>query len=133
MKISSLQYAKSLYESVQEKTPEEVREIVSGLVKILFKKNQLRLKNEIIQKFEAIYNRENKIIKGEIITREKLADETKSKLENYIKNKYEANEVFLKEEIDEKIKGGIILKVGDDWIDFSVAKQLKNLKQAITK
>ena len=133
MKISSLQYAKSLYESVQEKTPEEVREIVSGLVKILFKKNQLRLKSEIIQKFEAIYNRENKIIKGEIITREKLADETKSKLENYIKNKYEANEVFLKEEIDEKIKGGIILKVGDDWIDFSVAKQLKNLKQAITK
>jgi len=133
MKISSLQYAKSLYESVQEKTPEEVREIVSGLVKILFKKNQLRLKSEIIQKFEAIYNRENKIIKGEIITREKLADETNSKLENYIKNKYEANEVFLKEEIDEKIKGGIILKVGDDWIDFSVAKQLKNLKQAITK
>ncbi|PIU08344.1 MAG: ATP synthase F1 subunit delta [Candidatus Moranbacteria bacterium CG_4_8_14_3_um_filter_34_16] len=133
MKISSLQYAKSLYESVQEKTPEEAGEIVSGLVKILFKKNQLRLKNEIIQKFEAIYNRENKIIKGEIITREKLADETKSKLENYIKNKYEANEVFLKEEIDEKIKGGIILKVGDDWIDFSVAKQLKNLKQAITK
>jgi len=133
MKISSLQYAKSLYESVQEKTPEEAGEIVSGLVKILFKKNQLRLKNEIIQKFEAIYNRENKIIKGEIITREKLADETKSKLENYIKNKYEANEVFLKEEIDEKIKGGIILKVGDDRIDFSVAKQLKNLKQAITK
>jgi len=133
MKISSLQYAKSLYESVQEKTPEEAGEIVSGLVKILFKKNQLRLKNEIIQKFEAIYNRENKIIKGEIITREKLADETKSKLENYIKNRYEANEVFLKEEIDEKIKGGIILKVGDDWIDFSVAKQLKNLKQAITK
>jgi len=133
MKISSLQYAKSLYESVQEKTPEEVREIVSGLVKILFKKNQLRLKSEIIQKFEAIYNRENKIIKVEIITREKLADETKSKLENYIKNKYEANEVFLKEEIDEKIKGGIILKVGDDRIDFSVAKQLKNLKQAITK
>jgi len=87
MKISSLQYAKSLYESVQEKTPEEAGEIVSGLVKILFKKNQLRLKNEIIQKFEAIYNRENKIIKGEIITREKLADETKSKLENYIKNK----------------------------------------------
>ena len=133
MKISSLQYAKSLYESVQEKTPEEAGEIVSGLVKILFKKNQLRLKSEIIQKFEAIYNRENKIIKVEIITREKLADETKSKLENYIKNKYEANEVFLKEEIDEKIKGGIILKVGDDWIDFSVAKQLKNLKQAITK
>jgi len=133
MKISSLQYAKSLYESVQEKTPEEAGEIVSGLVKILFKKNQLRLKSEIIQKFEAIYNRENKIIKVEIITREKLADETKSKLENYIKNKYEANEVFLKEEIDEKIKGGIILKVGDDRIDFSVAKQLKNLKQAITK
>lgn len=133
MKISSLQYAKSLYESVQEKTPEEAGEIVSGLVKILFKKNQLRLKSEIIQKFEAIYNRENKIIKVEIITREKLADETKSKLENYIKNRYEANEVFLKEEIDEKIKGGIILKVGDDWIDFSVAKQLKNLKQAITK
>jgi len=53
MKISSLQYAKSLYESVQEKTPEEAGEIVSGLVKILFKKNQLRLKNEIIQKFEA--------------------------------------------------------------------------------
>jgi len=128
-----MQYAKALYESVQEKTPEEAGEIVSGLVKILFKKNQLRLKNEIIQKFEAIYNRENKIIKGEIITREKLADETKSKLENYIKNRYEANEVFLKEEIDEKIKGGIILKVGDDRIDFSVAKQLKNLKQAITK
>lgn len=131
MKINSSQYARFLYESVQGKTQEKTEEIISSLAKILLKKNQLRLKNEIVQKFEAIYDCENKIIKAEIVTRESLGEDTRNKLKNYIKDKYKAREVILKEKIDEKIRGGIILKVGDDLIDVSILKQLKNLKKTI--
>ena len=47
---------------------------------------------------------------------------------SYVKNKYSAKEVIIKNTVSEKIKGGVVIKVGDEILDGSVERKLKELK-----
>lgn len=133
MKISTQQYAKALHESTKDKSQGEVDAVISGFVKILQKNNQLKLKKEISKKFGEIYNQENGIVEAEIITRYKIQDTRYKQIEDFIKKKYKAEKVVIKDKIDEEIKGGIIIKVGDEVIDGSVERRLKDLKIELSK
>ena len=73
----------------------------------------------------------NGIVEAEVVTKHKLESSQVHKVESYIKERYLAKEVVLKNIVDERIKGGIIIKVGDELMDASVAKQLKNLKNKL--
>lgn len=131
MRITSTQYAKSLYEVTLEKSHEKIDILVSNFVKVLAKNGQLKLKTEILRKFEVIFNSKNEIIMAEVYSREKLNDELAEKLKKHIKEKYLAKEVIIKNIIDEKIKGGVIVKVKDEIFDASVSGQLKKLKNIL--
>lgn len=132
MKVTVAQYAKTLHESVKDKSQKEISGIISGFVKILAKNNQIKNSGKIIAKFGDVYNKENGIVEAEVVTKYKLESSQIHKVESYIKERYFAKSVVLKNVIDEKIKGGIIIKVGDELMDASVAKQLKDLKRKLS-
>jgi len=131
MRITSAQYAKSLYEATLEKSHAEVDVLVSNFVKILSKNGQMRLTREILRKFEAVSNMKNGIVVAEVKSREKLNSELVDKLNNYIKEKYSAKDVVIKNTIDEKIGGGVIVKVGDEIFDASVKGQLSKMRKVL--
>ncbi len=131
MKVSAQQYAKALYEVTKGKSEKEIDAAVLGFVKILQKNNQLGLKKDISKKFHEIYNQENGIVEAEVISREKLNSQLVDKLIRFIKEKYSAKEVVINSKIDEGVKGGIIVKVGDEIIDGSIEKQLNNLRNIL--
>lgn len=133
MKITANQYAKSLYEATAEKSKQEIDGAVAGFLKVLRKKNQMKLAKKIIEKFSEIYNKKNGIVETNVITRYKIQDTITKKIESFIKEKYQAKKVILNNKIDLSIKGGIIIKVGDEILDGSVAKQLQNLKSILLK
>lgn len=132
MKITTTQYAKTLNEAVKDKSQKEIPEIISGFVKILIKNNQIKNSGKIIAKFGDIYNKENGIIEAEVVSREVLNNMLSNKIESFVKEKYQAKEVVLKNIVDEKIKGGIVIKVGDELMDASIGKQLINLKNKLS-
>ena len=132
MKISTTQYAKTLHESVIDKPQKEISEVISEFVKILSKNNQLKNSGKIIDKFSDIYNQEKGIVEAEVVTKHKLESSQIHKIKSYIKERYSAKNVILKNIIDEKIKGGIVIKVGDELMDASVAKQLRDLKNKLS-
>jgi F-type H+-transporting ATPase subunit delta len=99
----------------------------------LQKNNQLKMAGKIIEKFNGIYNQENGIVEAEITSREELSKDVSNKLRNYVSTKYKAKEVVIKNKIDEQIKGGIIIKVGDEIIDASIGKSLMELKKILMK
>lgn len=132
MKISVNQYAKALYASVEKKSAEDVDGAVVNFFKILQKNNQLKLVNKIIEKFSDIWNKENGIVEAEVISREKLSGELAVKINDFIKEKYSAKEVIIKNIVDEEIKGGVIIKVGDEVMDGSVSGQLSRLKECLS-
>ncbi|MFZ2975565.1 MAG: ATP synthase F1 subunit delta [Candidatus Moraniibacteriota bacterium] len=131
MKITATQYAKSLYEVTREKSQNEIGVVIENFVKILTKNRQTKLVVKIIKKFEELYNRESGIAEVEIITRYKIQDTRYKQIEEFIKKKYGAKEVVIENKIDESIKGGIILKIGDEILDASVERQLVELKKSL--
>jgi F-type H+-transporting ATPase subunit delta len=131
MRITSTQYAKSLYEATAEKSHEEVDVLVSNFVKVLAKNGQMRLKSEILRKFETVSNMKNGIIVAQVTSQEKLSEGMIEKLNGFIKEKYQAEKVVIENIIDEKIQGGVIVKVGDEIFDASVKGQLKKMRSIL--
>jgi len=132
MKITAQQYAKTLLELTENKTEKEISGIALRFIDVLKKGKQMKNALKIIGKFSELYNAKHGIVKATVITKDKIGDEEIKKVESYIKEKYGAKEIVMNNIVDEKIKGGIIIKVGDDIIDASIANQLKKLEKELS-
>lgn len=133
MKITATQYANTLYELTADKPKQEINNVIASFARVLMKNNQLKMAGKIIEKFNGIYNQKNGIVEAEITSREKLSSELSSKLNKFVKEKYRAKEVVIKNKIDENIKGGIIIKVGDEIVDASISGRLRGLESLLKK
>lgn len=131
MKISTKQYAQALYELTLGKSESEVGIVVEKFVKELVKNNQTKSATKIIDNFNNIYNRENGIIEAEIESREQLQTEVLEKIEKYLIKKYNAKQIILNKKINPEIKGGVIIKAGDEMTDLSVAGSLNRLRREL--
>jgi F-type H+-transporting ATPase subunit delta len=132
-KISNEQYAQALYEAVKGKSQSEIDSVIADFLKLLVRDGKIKNINQITKKFDEIWNREEGIVEAIVISRENLDRELRSEIENFIKKEYKAEKVLISNVIDESIKGGIIIQVGDEILDGSIAGQLKNLKSILTK
>ena len=133
MKATATQYAKTLYELTKNKNHKEIDEVVSGLVSALRRNGETRKIKEIAGKFGEIFNKENGIIEARIISREEISKELRNKLLTYVSNKYDAKEVILNSIVDKNVKGGIIIRVGDEITDGSVGRKLEDLRKELVR
>lgn len=132
MKISVNQYAKTLLELTDGKTEQEVSDIVEKFADILKKDGQIKNAPRIIEKFSEVFNAKHRIVEVIMTTRQKPENQSIKEVEEFVKKKYDAREVSIKNIIDEKIKGGIIIKVGNEIMDASVGGQLRKLKKVLS-
>lgn len=131
MKITSKQYAQTLYDFTDGQSQSEIEKSVADFARHIYKNRKLKLAEKIIEQFGKIYNKEKNIIEAEVVSRQKLDEAFVKKVKHYIKEKYQAKEVVLKNIIDESVKGGMIVKVGDEVIDNSVRERLNELKNIL--
>ncbi|HOX10681.1 MAG TPA: ATP synthase F1 subunit delta [Candidatus Moranbacteria bacterium] len=129
MKITVQQYAKTLLELTDRKTEQAVSDVVKKFAEVLKKDGQIKNAGKIMEKFSEIYNAKHGIVEANVISSRELSRDKIQQVENFIKEKYSAKEVIVKNIVDEKIKGGIIIKVGDEVLDGSVGGQLKRLRK----
>ncbi|MCX6763123.1 MAG: ATP synthase F1 subunit delta [Candidatus Moranbacteria bacterium] len=133
MKITPVQYAKALYESTRDKKHGEIDVIIGNFFQLLVKNNQTKFAPKIIGSFHKIWNKEGGIVEAEVITRNKIQDTITKQIEKFIKEKYKAEKVVINNKINENIKGGVIIKVGDEVMDGSISAQLANLKKQLAQ
>jgi len=129
MKITVQQYAKTLLELTDRKTEQAVSDVVKKFAEVLKKDGQIKNAGKIMEKFSEIYNAKHGIVEANVISSRELSRDKIQQVENFIKEKYSAKEVIVKNIVDEKIKGGIIIKVGDEVLDGSIGGQLKRLRK----
>jgi len=103
------------------------------LVSALRRNGETRKIKEIAGKFGEIFNKENGIIEARIISREEISKELRNKLLTYVSNKYDAKEVILNSIVDKNVKGGIIIRVGDEITDGSVGRKLEDLRKELVR
>ncbi len=131
MNLSTKQYAQALYELTKDKPESEVSVVIEKFVKNLKRNGLLNKAEDIIKKFVEIFNKENNIIEAKIVTSRKLDGKELDNVKNFLLKKYGAEKIEMKTKVDENLKGGIKIVVGEEIIDNSVSGRLQKLKQAM--
>lgn len=132
MKVTINQYAQALLELTDQKSEQEISDIVKKFAEVLKNEGQLKNAGKIMEKFSELYNAKHGIIEAEVISARELSGEQVHQVEIFVKEKYDGNAVETKNIVDEKVKGGVVIKVGDEVLDGSVSGQLKRLKKSLS-
>ena len=133
MKISTKQYANALYELTEGKDESQIDDLITKFVAQMKKMGDIKKAKEVVNQFEAIYNKKNGIVKAVVTTTRKLTDTENDEVMEFIKKKYNVANVEIDTVIDKSIKGGIIIKVGDEVLDGSVNGRLNKLKLSLNQ
>ena len=133
MKITNKKYAQVLFESVQNKNEEEINIILKNFIELLIKKNALSKIDKIINEFNNIWNKENKIVKATITTAKDFDESTFGSLKKYIKDLSGAEKLEINRKIDKSLISGTIIKYGDRILDNSLKTKINNLRIKMLK
>ncbi len=132
MNITNKQYAKGLYETVLQAEDGEVEIALKNFVKVLAQRNNLGRSDKIIKEFEKIWNQEQGIMEGELVSARELDKEIIELLNSHITKLLNAESVKMKQAIDKSILGGFTARLGGIVIDGSVKTQLQILKNKLS-
>lgn len=115
-----------------EKVFESFEEVTLSFVKLITKNGRENLLPEIAQAFDAQVKEYKGIVPITLTSAVTLDDNTKeailAKVQTLVTGQLE-----VEEKIDESLIGGFMVRMGDTQIDASVASQLNNLKQRLTR
>jgi F-type H+-transporting ATPase subunit delta len=133
MKTTAKQYARSLYEAVENKTQAEQKEIVGRFLAMLQAEGKMSQAGKIVGELEALALEEQGIIRAEVVSARKLSETSLQELIKMVKEKTECQEVLMEEKIDPEILGGAVVRYQDKIINFSFKHFLSKMKQNLIK
>jgi F-type H+-transporting ATPase subunit delta len=107
----------------------KVHQITNSFLKLVVNKGRSAILFDTAKQFIAQYNAIKGIVTAEVTSAIALTDVSKAEVVALVKKEIGANEVIVKEKVDEKLIGGFILKVGDKQFDASIASGLNKLKK----
>lgn len=129
MRFSHQQYAVALYESLHEVSHKDHDRVIANFIEILKSNGDLREYEKIIEMFEA-HDREQKGIKQVELTTAHPVEASRTIIHEL--NQIVGKDIELKQKVDEKLIGGVVVKVDDTMIDGSVKGQLQRLRKDLT-
>jgi F-type H+-transporting ATPase subunit delta len=107
----------------------KVHQITNSFLKLVVNKGRSAILFDTAKQFIAQYNAIKGIVTAEVTSAIALTETSKAEVVALVKKEIGANEVIVKEKVDEKLIGGFILKVGDKQFDASIASGLNKLKK----
>jgi len=133
MKISAKQYARGLYEAVQEKKDGEVKGVLKKFIEVLVKNNDFKKAKDVIRNLDKIFREEEGILEAEIVVASPLKKEMVKIVKDYVTDMSGAKKVEVAERVDKSILGGVIIKYEDKIVDGSLKSKLSRLKMNLAK
>jgi F-type H+-transporting ATPase subunit delta len=103
-----------------------------SFVSLITKNGRENILVEIAASFQDQVKAYKGIVPVTLVSSKKLDDTTVNAILAKVKPAVKG-EIELTEKIDEEILGGFVVKIGNTQVDASVANQLKNLKQRLTR
>jgi len=133
MKINAKQYARSLYEAVQNKSDSQIKDVLKSFVKVLINNNDISKADKIIAEFSKIWNKKQGVVEAEVISAKELDNPIIRLMSDYIVKLLKAKEVIINKKIDKNLLGGVVIKYGDKILDNSMRIRLCELKNRMIK
>ncbi|WP_316813576.1 ATP synthase F1 subunit delta [Pedobacter heparinus] len=107
----------------------KVNEVTRAFLKLIVSKGRSAIIFDTTKAFIAQYNAIKGIVTAHVTTATELTAESRAEIVAIVKKEIGANEVVIKEKVNDKLIGGFILKVGDKQFDASIASGLSKLKK----
>lgn len=132
MKISVQQYAKSLFDSVTDKSEKDLKLVLKNFVALLGRNRELNKSREIINIFTELWNKAHGELAVQLISARELGPTAREMVVSYLKERTSAKKIILEENIDKKLIGGFILRYDNKVVDGSLKTSLEELKNKIS-
>ncbi len=127
MRFTKQQYAQALYEALQESSPKSHDKVIDNFIRTLKDNGDLGHYEEIINYYEVFDKEQRGVTEVEVTTAG--ASVNKSLLNDL--NKLVGQNAEITQKSDDKILGGVVIRIDDTLIDGSVKNHLDNLEQTL--
>lgn len=127
--MTAQQYALALHQAISEVKPQDHDRVLENFVKVLNGNGDLGLYPQIEQEYKKIEAQSQGIKQIDVLTANKDIN-TKALVAEL--NRIVGDRVEVYHEVDDKIIGGVVIKVDDTLIDASVRNSLESLKKDLT-
>lgn len=118
--------AKGVYSALSGKDKKQSDLIVANFLSYIASHRLEKMIPKVLEELESIYFTEKGIVSASIYSKEKLDEKQIKAIAKLIEGKTNKT-VVSKEEIDESLIGGAVVKYNDKVIDMSIKNQLNNL------
>lgn len=115
-----------------EKVLSDADEIVANFAALLVEKHRMPALFRIRQRFEALWQEENKVLPVQITSAVELDESTVSSIGDRIGEKT-GRKIELRSSVDPDILGGLVLQVGNNVLDASIRNRLENLRKQVAR
>lgn len=106
--------------------------ILSEFVALVAKKRMLGKMSEIISEYTKLYNQKHKIIEAHVSVTSRSEKHFETKLRSALREKYKVDAVEIVEKVDQRLIGGMKVRVGDMVYDASLKNTLNQLEAKLT-
>lgn len=110
----------------------EVDGLILNFLKILVEKNRFDLIGDIVKVYNLLLDDINSIARVEVISAVELNDVEQADIQAKLASKLK-KQIVIKYNVDKSVIAGLIVKMGDNIIDMSVAHKLEEYKMALIK
>ncbi len=132
MKLTPQEYAKTLFESLQDTKASDHDKIVENFAEALRLNNDLGLMEKIEEEYQKLEKAAKGIKVAEVTSAKPLEKKTEHEIIEQLNKLTNAN-VEIKKKIDENLLGGVVIKLDDTLIDASVKSSLEQLKDELAR
>jgi F-type H+-transporting ATPase subunit delta len=107
-------------------------ETIVNFLKLLVEKHRMPALFRIRQRFERLWQEENKVLPVHITSAIELDQDTVSSIGDRIGERT-GRKVELRSAVDPDILGGLVLQVGNNVLDASIRNRLENLRKQVAR
>jgi F-type H+-transporting ATPase subunit delta len=114
------------------KIVEGADEAIANFLALLVEKHRMPALFRIRQRFEALWQEENKVLPVQITSAVELDESTVKHIGDRIGERT-GRKVELRSDVDPDILGGLVLQVGNNVLDASIRNRLENLRKQVAR
>ena len=103
-----------------------------NFINLVADKGRLSILTEVSMLFQKYIDEEKGLVRGEVVSATDLTDEDKTNIEAKVTSLLN-KKLFLEYKKDPSFLGGVVVKVGDYTIDYSVGRQLERIKESLNE
>jgi len=120
----------NIFEKILSK--KKADELTNTFLKVISNNKRFAKLSSIISQFININSQKRGDVLADVISAEELVDDQKNRIKNQLKSIL-GKKLSLNFNVDKKIIGGLIIKVGSKMVDSSLATKINKLKIAMTE